>query len=46
MISQPQIGDHDELLDSEELRVIGARLPVLQGELAELKRWRDDPDTR
>ncbi len=46
MISQPQIGDHDDLLDSEELRVIGGRLPVLQGELAELKRWRDDPDTR
>jgi hypothetical protein len=46
MISKPQIGDHDELIDSEELRVIGARLPVLQGELEELKRWRDDPDTR
>jgi uncharacterized coiled-coil protein SlyX len=46
MISTPQAGDHDELIDSEELREIGARLPVLQGELAELKRWRDDPDTR
>jgi hypothetical protein len=46
MISVPQTGDHDELIDSEELRVIGARLPVLQSELAELKRWRDDPDTR
>jgi hypothetical protein len=46
MISKPQIGDHDDLIDSEELRVIGARLPVLQGELEELKRWRDDPDTR
>jgi len=46
MISTPQTGDHDELIDSEELREIGARLPVLQGELAELKRWRDDPDTR
>jgi uncharacterized coiled-coil protein SlyX len=45
MISTPQIGDYDELIDSEELRVIGARLPVLQGELAELKRWRDDPGT-
>jgi uncharacterized coiled-coil protein SlyX len=46
MISTPQTGDHDELIDSEELREIGARLPVLQSELAELKRWRDDPDTR
>jgi uncharacterized coiled-coil protein SlyX len=46
MVSTPQVGDHDELIDSEELREIGARLPVLQGELAELKRWRDDPDTR
>jgi hypothetical protein len=46
MISTPQTGDYDELIDSEELRVIGARLPVLQGELAELKRWRDDPGTR
>ncbi len=46
MISTPQAGDHDELIDSEELREIGARLPVLQGELAELKRWRDDPGTR
>jgi uncharacterized coiled-coil protein SlyX len=46
MISTPQTGDHDDLLDSEQLREIGARLPVLQGELAELKRWRDDPDTR
>jgi hypothetical protein len=46
MISTPQTGDYDELIDSEELREIGARLPVLQGELAELKRWRDDPDTR
>jgi hypothetical protein len=46
MISTPQTGDHDELTDSAELREIGARLPVLQGELAELKRWRDDPDTR
>ena len=46
MISTPQTEDRDELTDSEELREIGARLPVLQGELAELKRWRDDPDTR
>lgn len=46
MISTPQTGDDDELIDSDELREIGARLPVLQGELAELKRWRDDPDTR
>jgi uncharacterized coiled-coil protein SlyX len=46
MVSTPQVGDHDELIDSEELREIGARLPVLQGELAELKRWRDDPDAR
>jgi hypothetical protein len=46
MISVPQIGDYDELIDSEELREIGARLPVLQAELAELKRWRDDPGTR
>jgi hypothetical protein len=46
MISRPQIGGHDGLIDSEELREIGARLPVLQGELAELKRWRDDPGTR
>jgi uncharacterized coiled-coil protein SlyX len=46
MVSTPQTGDYDELIDSEELREIGARLPVLQGELAELKRWRDDPGTR
>jgi hypothetical protein len=46
MISRPQTGPHDDLIDSEELREIGARLPVLQGELAELKRWRDDPGTR
>jgi len=46
MVSAPQVGDHDELIDSEELREIGARLPVLQGELAELKRWRDEPDSR
>jgi hypothetical protein len=45
MISTPQVGNHDPLIDSEELREIGARLPVLQGELAELKRWRDDPGT-
>ncbi len=45
MISTPQTGDYDELIDSEKLREIGARLPVLQGELAELKRWRDDPGT-
>lgn len=46
MISTPQTGDYDELIDSEALREIGARLPVLQAELAELKRWRDDPGTR
>ena len=46
MISTPQTGDYDELIDSEALREIGARLPVLQGELAELKRWSDDPGTR
>ncbi len=46
MISTPQTEGHDELIDSEALREIGARLPVFQGELAELKRWRDDPDTR
>ena len=46
MISTPQTGDYDELIYSEELREIGARLPVLQGELAELKRWRDDPGAR
>jgi len=46
MISKPKSGDSDELIESKELREIGARLPVLQGELAELKRWRDDPGTR
>ena len=46
MISTPQTGDYDELIHSEELREIGARLPGLQGELAELKRWRDDPGAR
>jgi len=46
MISTPQTGDYDELIDSEALREIGARLPVLQAELAELKRWRDDPGAR
>jgi uncharacterized small protein (DUF1192 family) len=46
MISAPPTGDDDALLHSDELREIGARLPVLQAELAELKRWRDEPDSR
>ena len=46
MISTPQTEDYDELIHSEELREIGARLPMLQGELAELKHWRDDPGAR
>ncbi len=46
MISTPQTAGDDDLIHSQALREIAARLPVLQAELAELKRWRDDPDTR
>ncbi len=46
MISAPPSEDYDELIHSQELREIAARLPVLQGELDELRRWREEPDRR
>ncbi len=44
LISAPPAEDYDGLIHSEELREVAARLPLLQGELEELKRWRDDSD--
>ena len=46
MISAPPSENYDELIDSPELREIAARLPILQGELNELRRWREEPDRR
>jgi hypothetical protein len=47
MISQPSAeGGDDPLIRSPELRAIANRLPVLHNELDELRRWRDEPDTR
>jgi uncharacterized coiled-coil protein SlyX len=46
MISAPPSEDYDELIHSQELRTIAARLPILQGELDELRRWREEPDRR
>ncbi len=46
MISTPASGEYDELIHSQELREIAARLPILQGELEELRRWREEPDRR
>ena len=46
MISAPASEDYDELIHSPELREIAARLPILQRELEELRRWREEPDRR
>jgi hypothetical protein len=46
MVSAPPSEGYDELIHSPELREIAARLPVLQGELEELRRWREEPDRR
>lgn len=46
MISAPSAEDYDDLIDSEQLREVAARLPQLQVELEELKRWREEPDPR
>jgi hypothetical protein len=46
MISAPSVEGSDPLIHSPELREIASRLPILQGELYELRRWRDQPDNR
>jgi hypothetical protein len=46
MVSAPASEGYDELIHSTELREIAARLPILQGELDELRRWREEPDRR
>jgi uncharacterized coiled-coil protein SlyX len=46
MVSAPPTEEYDELIHSTELRKIAARLPILQGELNELRRWREEPDRR
>jgi hypothetical protein len=46
MVSSPPSDEYDELIHSTELREIAARLPILQGELYELRRWREEPDRR
>ena len=44
MVSAPPTETYDELIHSSELREIAGRLPILQGELEELRRWREEPD--
>jgi hypothetical protein len=46
MISAPQSPGSDDLTHSPVLRQIAARLPILQGELNELRRWREQPRDR
>jgi hypothetical protein len=47
MISAPASTEgSDDLIHSPVLRQIAARLPILQGELNELKRWREQPRDR
>ncbi|MFP8880833.1 MAG: hypothetical protein VCE43_16050 [Myxococcota bacterium] len=43
MISAPPSEGSDDLIHSPVLRQIAARLPILQGELSELRRWREQP---
>lgn len=43
MISAPRTDGRDDLMHSPVLRQIARRLPVLQGELHELRRWREQP---
>jgi len=43
MISAPRTDGRDDLMNSPVLRQIARRLPVLQGELHELRRWREQP---
>jgi hypothetical protein len=46
MISAPPSEGSDDLIHSPVLRQIAARLPILQGELNELRRWREQPRDR
>ncbi len=47
MISEPFGEGGDEvLIYTPELREIAERLPALQSELIDLRRWRDEPDAR
>lgn len=46
MISAPPSQGSDDLIHSPVLRQIAARLPILQGELNELRRWREQPRDR
>lgn len=46
MLSAPKSGRQDDLIYSQELREIASRLPLLQGELTELRRWREQPRDR
>lgn len=46
MISAPSSEGSDELIYSPVLRQIASRLPILQGELNELLRWREQPQDR
>ena len=46
MISAPPSDAYDQLIHSPELRQVAARLPLLQGELDELRRWREQPRDR
>jgi hypothetical protein len=46
MISAPPSESTDDLIHSPVLRQIAARLPILQGELNELRRWREQPRDR
>jgi len=43
MISAAPSEGSDDLINSPVLRQIAARLPILQGELNELRRWREQP---
>ncbi len=43
MISAPRTNGSDNLMHSPVLRQIAGRLPILQGELYELRRWREQP---
>ena len=44
MISAPPTERYDELIHSQQLRDIAARLPQLHTELNELRQWRELPE--
>ena len=44
MISAPPSENYDELIHSQQLRDIAARLPQLHTELNELRQWRELPE--